>query len=248
MNRLIFFCLAILSLLTASPTAKAQGTPVYDASNFSQMLSQLDSMSRDYQKQLEQLDQAVKQANALTGPRNMGSLNNSALESELRRYLPTTWQETMHMMNAQGLGSAGIGTQSLYNSLTQTFKPLPGSEFLPNDPSGPAAQALDRRSSTTYAAMAASEQAYNNISARIDAYEHMLEELNSTTDLKASVDLQSRIAAENGMILNELIRLQAMQMQQKAAEDNETLTTYRRAASANKYDATKAANAFKTQE
>lgn len=247
MNRLIFCCLTILVFFPA-PKAKAQGTPVYDASNFSQMLSQLDSMSRDYQKQLEQLDQAVKQANAMTGPRNMGSLNNSTLESELRRYLPTTWQETMHMMNAQGLGSAGVGTQSLYNSLTQTFKPLPGSEFLPDDPSGPIAQALDRRNNTTYAAMAASEQAYNNISTRIEAYENMLEELNSTTDLKASVDLQSRIAAENGMILNELIRLQAMQMQQKAAEDNETLTTYRRAATANKYDAAKAANAFKPQE
>ena len=246
MKRFILCCFTIL--LSSSSPASAGGTLVYDASNYSQMISQLESMSRDYQKQLEQLDQAVKQANALTGPRNMGSLNNSALESELRRYLPTTWQETMHMVNAQGLGSAGIGTQSLYKSLTQTFKPLPGSEFLPSDPSGPAAQALDRRSSITYAAMAASEQAYNNIAARIDAYEHMLEELNSTTDLKASVDLQSRITAENGMILNELIRLQTMQMQQKAAEDNETLTTYRRAAAANKYDAAKAANAFKPQE
>lgn len=248
MNRLIFFCLTTLLCSYPHKSVHAGGTLVYDASNYSQMIAQLESMSRDYQRQLEQLDQAVKQANALTGPRNMGSLNNSALESELRRYLPETWQETMQIMNAQGLGSAGAGTQSLYNSLTQTYKPLPGSEFLPDDPSGPAAQALDRRNNTTYAAMAASEQAYNNISGRIETYENMLEELNSTTDLKASVDLQSRIAAENGMILNELIRLQAMQMQQKAAEDNETLTTYRRAATANKYDATKAANAFNLEE
>lgn len=51
--------------------------------------------------------------------------------------------------------------------------------------------------------MAASEQAYNRISNRINTYENMLDELNNTTDLKASVDLQARIA-ENGMILNEL--------------------------------------------
>ena len=239
----------VISLFICVPSAsRAQGIPVYDASSFGQMVTQLESMSKDYQKQLEQLDQAIKQANAITGPRNMGSLNNSSLESELRRYLPTTWEQTMHMMGAQGLGSAGIGTQNVYNALTTTFQPLPGSEFLPSDPTGPIAQALDRRNNTTYAAMAASESAYNNISTRIDSYENMLEELNNTTDLKASVDLQARIAAENGMILNELIRLQAMQIQQKAASDNETLTTYRRATAAHKYDAAKASDAFKPQE
>ena len=50
------------------------------------------------------------------------------------------------------------------------------------------------------------------------------------------------------MILNELIRLQALQIQQNAATDNETLTTYRRATAAHKYDATKAADAFKLEE
>ena len=54
--------------------------------------------------------------------------------------------------------------------------------------------------------MAASEQAYNNIAARIQTYETLLNELNNTTDLKASVDLQARISAENGMILTELMR------------------------------------------
>ncbi len=248
MKRLILPYLVILLFISAPYAAQAQGIPVYDASSFTQMVTQIEAMSKDYQKQLEQLDQAIKQANAITGTRDMGSLNNSPLESELRRYLPTTWQQTMNLMNAPSLGSAGIGTQNIYNTLTTTFQPLPGSEFLPSDPTGPIAQALDRRNNTTYAAMAASEQAYNNISARISAYENMLEELNNTTDLKASVDLQARIAAENGMILNELIRLQAMQIQQKAASDNETLTTYRRATAAHKYDATKAADAFKPEE
>lgn len=248
MKRITLSYLIILLFIYISPAAHAQGIPVYDASSFTQMVTQLESMSKDYQKQMEQLDQAIRQADAITGSRNMGSLNNSSLESELRRYLPTTWEQTMNMMGAQGLGSAGMGTQNIYNTLTSTYQPLPGSEFLPSDPTGPIAQAFDRRNNTTYAAMAASEQAYNRISNRINTYENMLDELNNTTDLKASVDLQARIAAENGMILNELIRLQAMQVQQRAAADNETLTTYRRAAAAHKYDAAKANDAFKPQE
>lgn len=248
MKRIALSTLVVSLLMCVPSMAQAQGIPVYDASSFAQMVSQMEAMSRDYQKQLEQLDQAIKQADAITGTRNMGALNNSSLETELRRYLPTTWAQTMNMMNAQGLGSAGTQTQNIYNSLTTAFQPLPGSEFLPSDPNGPIAQALDRRNNTTYAAMAGSEQAYNDVSARINVYENMLQELNNTTDLKSSVDLQARIAVENGMILNELIRLQAIQIQQKSATDNETLTTYRRATAAHKYDAAKANDAFKPQE
>lgn len=134
--------------------------------------------------------------------------------------------------------------QGIYN----TYQPTSGADLIPADPQGPIARALDRRTGTTYAAMTASEQAYNKIPARIATYETLLNELNSTTDLKASADLQARILAENGLVLNELVRLSAISMQQKAAQDNEILTTYRRAGSANKYDAALAAAAFKLQE
>ncbi len=227
---------------------QAQGIPVYDASSFGQLVSQLESMSKDYQKQLEQLDEAIKQTSAITGTRDMGSLANGALEAELRRYLPNSWQDTMSMINASGLPSGALATQNLFNSLYTTYNPVPGAEYITADPNGPISKALDRRTETTYAAMAASEQAYNSISNRIVTYESLLEELNNTTDLKASVDLQARISAENGMILNELMRLNAIQMQQKASEDNELLTNYRRANSANRYDAAKAAEAFKMED
>ncbi len=248
MKRFVFSYLVISLIIYASSSAQAQGIPVYDASSFTQMVTQLDAMSKDYQKQMEQLEQAIKQADAITGSRNMGSLNNSPVEADLRRYLPTTWEQTLEMMSASGLGNTGSSTQHLYNSLTTTFKPLPGSEFLPSDPAGPISRALDRRNNTTYAAMAASEQAYNGVSNHIDAYENMLKELDNSPDLKASVDLQARIAAENGMLFSEILRLQAMQIQQSSASDNETLTGYRRATTANKYDPSAAANAFKPKE
>lgn len=235
------------TVLLSSPV-KAQGIPVYDAAGFAQLITQLDQMAADYAKQLEQLDQAIKQTNSMTGTRDMGSLANSALESELRQYLPTTWQDTMNMINANGLPSGALNTQSLYNDLYTTYNPISGSDFISSDPNGPIAQALNRRTGTTYAAMAASEQSYNNIANRISTYEYLLDELNQTTDLKASVDLQARISAENGLVLNELMRLNAIQMQQQAAIDNEELTNYRRATTANQYDATKAADAMKLKE
>lgn len=175
----------------------------------------------------------------------MGSLANGSAEADLRRYLPQDWQSTMRMAGADGLTGSAAGTQNLYSSLYTTYAPVTGAAAITRDPTGPMAQALDRKTETIYAAMAASEQAYNTITPRIATYESLLRQLDTTTDLKASVDLQSRIAAENGMILNDLLRLNTIQIQQKAAEDNQQLTTLRQASSANRYDAIKAADAFK---
>jgi type IV secretion system protein VirB5 len=242
------YLLTSLLCLFISFPAFASGIPVYDASTFAQMITQLDQMSKDYQKQLEQLEQAVKQANAMTGTRNMGSFANGAVQSDLRRYLPNTWEETMNMMSAGGLGATATGTQGIYSNLLSTYKPRAGADLMTSDPSGTISKAFDRRSNTTYAAMATAEQSYNSIETRISTYEDMLEELNNTTDLKASVDLGSRISAENGLLMSDLLRMNAIQMQQKSAEDNQSLVSTTRASAANKYDATKAKNIFKEEE
>jgi type IV secretion system protein VirB5 len=242
------FLLISLFCISFTSPAFASGIPVYDASTFTQMVTQLNQMSKDYQKQLEQLEQAVKQANAMTGTRDMGSLANGAAQSDLRRYLPNTWEQTMHMMSAGGLGSTATGTQGIYSNILSTYKPLAGADLMTSDPSGTVAKAFDRRSNTTYAAMATAEQSYNSIESRIGTYEDMLGELNNTTDLKASVDLGSRISAENGLLMSDLLRLNAVQMQQKSAEDNQSLVSTSRASAANKYDASKAATIFKKEE
>lgn len=242
MNR---FYLAFVFIFYFVPTSvNAQGIPVYDATSFAQLVTQLDQMAQDYQNQIEQLDEAFKQTEAITGTRNAGGIVNGLLEQQLREYLPNTWEDTMNIINAPSLPSGALGTQSIYHDLYTTYAPITGAEFMESDPSGVVAQSLDRRTGTTYAAMAASEQAYNNIGARIQIYEQLLNELNNSQDLKASVDLQARIAAENGMILSEVMRLNAIQMQQKAAQDNEILTDYRRSTTANQYDAERAKEAM----
>jgi hypothetical protein len=76
----------------------------------------------------------------------------------------------------------------------------------------------------------------------------MLGEINTTIDLKASVDLQSRISAENGLLMSDFLRLQAIDMQQKSAEGNQTLVNAARASKANRYNASKAATIFKKEK
>lgn len=231
-----------LSILSAaimflqSADAKAQGIPVYDASSFAQLIAQVDAMADDYQKQLEQLEEAVRQSNAITGSRNMGDVANGLLEQQLREYLPNTWQDTMNIINSGNIPTGALGTQSIYNDLYNDYSPLSGADLMPSDPTSNVAKAIDRRTGTTYAALSASEQAYNNVPVRMQTYNTLLNELNNSDDLKTSVDLQARISAENGVALNELMRLNAIRIQQDASIDNETLMNSRRASSFNVYD------------
>jgi type IV secretion system protein VirB5 len=231
---LVILSAAIIFLQSAD--AKAQGIPVYDASSFAQLIAQIDAMADDYQKQLEQLDEAVRQSNAMTGSRNMGDVANGLLEQQLREYLPNTWQDTINIINSGNVPNGALGTQSIYNDLYNDFSPLSGADLMPSDPASNVAKAIDRRTSTTYAALSASEQAYNNVPLRMQTYNTLLSELNNSDDLKTSVDLQARIAAENGVALNELMRLNAIRIQQDASIDNETLMNSRRASSFNVYD------------
>lgn len=151
----IFFFLA--SLLPSLPSP-AQGIPVYDAASYAQLLTQLDQMTKEYQKQIEELSEAIKQTNALTGTRNMGDLANGSLENDLRRYLPNTWKETMDMINATGLNPAGQETQQSFNRLYTAYAPIKGEDLIASAPESSTAKIFNRSTTTTLAAMSAGEE------------------------------------------------------------------------------------------
>jgi len=233
---------ALMTALLVSTAAPAM--IVYDPSNYAESVTQFNQMVKSYQQQLQQLQQQISTTSALTGTRNMGSLLNSPVAADLRRIAPADWQNTMKMGGATGLGSSATQTQGLYNSYYSANAPITGAAAVSKDPTGPVAQSIDRHTQTTYAAMAASESSYNGVEPRTTNYENMLQQLNTTTDLKSSIDLQSRINAENGMAINELVRLNSIEVQQKAAEDNSQLTALKQNAAANHYDPTLAQSAF----
>ena len=236
MNKYIIIAI-LFTLMVFSPyPSKAQGIPVYDASGFTQLIAQLDAMADDYANQIDQLEEAVRQADAITGTRNMGDVANGVFEQQLRQYLPNTWQDTLNMINGALIPNGALGTQNIYSDLYNEYDPLSGATIMASDSTGQLARAIDRRTGTTYAAIAASEQAYNNIPVRMQTYESLLSELNNSDDLKASVDLNARISAENGILMNEIMRLNAIQIQQNSSIDNMQLMENRRAATFNQYD------------
>ncbi len=233
--RLWTACAGLAVCLVPSP-CKANGIPVFDATSVAQAIAQIEQMAKDYELQLEQIDQALANYNAITGGRDLGTLRNSTAEQDLRRALPPELQELIGLNNATSLGAAGLETQSIYNDILTTYDPVTGADLIPSDPGGSVAGAHDRHANTTYAAMAASESAYNNAANRLASYEEMLQKLNTTTDLKESVDLLARITAENGILLNEVMRMQSLQMQLQSTQSGKSLTDIKRLNKARIYD------------
>lgn len=229
--------LLIGSLLIISSPSFSQGIPVYDNASVTQTILQLQEMAEDAQRQLQQIE-------AMTGSRNAGSLSNGAYEQQLKQYLPNTWEETINMINTGSLPSGALGTQGIFAEIYNQYDPIKGIEAYASNPNGSDAILLDRKTGTTVAAMAASEQIFNQTDQRNQIYQNLLAEVSSSADMKNSVDLQARIAAENGMALNELMRQNAMQMQQRAVSDNESLVDLKRASNANKYDPAQANKAM----
>jgi len=236
----------IASFLAIPSSTKAQGIPVIDTSSIAQTLIQIQEMARDYQNQLQQLDTALSTYNSLTGGRDIGDLLNSSPEQDLRRALPTNLQNMIGLNNASGLGASALQTQSIYNDLLTTYNPITGEDLFPSDPTGTLAKSHDRRSQTTTAAMAASETTYNNAASRMQGYETLLGELNTSPDLKSSVDLLARISTENGLLMNEILKLQALQIQLSTTAEGQNITNTRRISNFEIYNTTNAAKSFQT--
>ncbi len=216
---------------------------VYDATSYQQLLAQLQAAEREYSKQLEELDTALAQTNAMTGTRSMGDLMNGALEKELRRSLPQSWDETLNLLSS----NADPQITALYQSYMDEYSPINGAALFKSAPDGNLAKSYERSLQSNLSSMALSEAAFNNTNNKLETLENLLDELNNTQDLKASVDLQARISAENGFLLSELLRLQAIAIQQDASLQGEQFSKRKQSHEAHQFDAGASGEAMRLQ-
>lgn len=213
---------AMTTALTTGATAtSAQGIPVYDNAQNVNQLKEIANMVEQLDRMQKQIERQTEMRDAMSGSRNMGDLLNGSIERDMRRYTPDQLED---LLAGQNLGG---GVQNSYTRLNNEYKPLNASEYDPNGTNHPTSKAYKRQVDTTFAALAASEGAYNNATKRTENYETMLDELNNTADIKAAIDLQTRANIENGMVLNELTRLISLQVQQDAARTNQELADKR---------------------
>ena len=93
--------LVVLFLL--SPLPSFAQIPVTDVANLAEQIVHYSQMLLEYERQFEQLTEAQNQVEAITGNYGLGELLNGDFNRNARRYTPTTWRDTLRILEAGGL-------------------------------------------------------------------------------------------------------------------------------------------------
>ena len=215
--------LALMAIfLATSLSAQAQLT-VIDPANIAENIRQLVQLELQYARQLEELIEARRQVESITGHYGLGELLNSQIYRDARRYTPTTWRDTLRILEAGGLPGSVTDVRNVYSERSESLAIAGAENYNVLNPDAPNAQAFERRRDTNLASQAIAEATYDDTQARMSNYEALMGQIEVTENSKAIADLQARITAENGTSLADLIRIQSVQLQQTSAIEAQQL-------------------------
>ncbi len=158
---------------------------------------------------------AVKQVNSLTSHSGFGALLNGVLEQDLRRFTPASWNDTMDVLTTS-LPASVANLKSAYGNLKSTYNITNGAALYPTDTR--LAGIHDHDLKAALAAASVATGAYDQTTDRATRVEKLMAKIDTSTDIKASADLQNRIQGENVTAMNDLIRVLAAQTQVSASQ------------------------------
>lgn len=171
-------------------------------------------------KDVKNLNEALKevgekQLSAVTGHYNIGNLYNSTSDQAERLWLNDNWQKLLQ--NASGGNAARF--QELLKSYHDKYPMLAQTQITPFNSNTLKAKTYTDNARTNLAGLSVSEYSYNSVQDRIKKLQGLLNQIEQTPNEKASVDLQARILAEIGFVQLELLRLQSVQTQLTATQN-----------------------------
>lgn len=210
--------------LTAAVGSANAGIPVVDVSVLAQSIQQVIAWGQQYSQMVEQIDQMRNQYaqlqstyNSMTGNRGLGTLLNGAIDQAARRYLPADATQIVQLGSGTVAGFASL--QATINRYKTSVTSLPTTWF----PAGsPAANTLSSRVNSLATQQALGEAAYTSNAQRTTDLENMISTIGTANDPKAIAEINARITAQQALIANESIRLQALSyMQQLEQQQNE---------------------------
>jgi len=186
-----------LACSVPAPTAHAQMV-VLDPANLSQQVLHYLNMIKQLTQLQAQLTQLKQQYTSITGIRHMAGI----YQEDFVQKMPRDWKETLQ--GIQGLGKVGSLTKDIFKESSQ----LEGGNFehVAND----VVEQLKKTMMADSNAQALNSQAFDGSGDRFKRIQDLMQKIDSADDLKAITDLNGRLAGENAMLMNEMIKLQAM--------------------------------------
>jgi type IV secretion system protein VirB5 len=170
--------------------------PVFDASNFAQNVMQVKHMLAQLSQMRQQLDQGKAQLNAIKGERGMGRI----VTESSRDYIPRNWREALDM--------GGGDIDALANDIRATAGFLSDADM--ESINAPYRDQVRRNGDAALRGQAMQAAVFERSGERFGRIKILMDRIDQAEDAKAIEDLQARIATEEVMLQNELVRAQAM--------------------------------------
>lgn len=212
MKRHIFVCYLLATLATAAGPVRAQ-IPVTDVANLTQQIQQVMSWVEQLKAMADQYQQLESQYKALTGNRGYGNAFN---DPALQQYLPADWQSAYGQLRSQGLDALSGGAQAFRQQIGDTR-----SCALIADTQ--ARMSCQQAIASPYQTYDVFQQALNVANQKPQQIQQLISLIQGTDDPKAIAELQARIAGEQAVMQNELLKVQLSvqlaQAQNKLAEE-----------------------------
>ena len=196
-----------LAFLLFAGGARAQGVPVIDAGSIAQAISQLKQMQQDYANQLEQLTSLQEQLKSMTGNKAISGILNGALDVAARSSADSLSSIMTGAMTGSAIPGNSAALTTRIDDLKTTFALPDIDTFLSS--TTPQDRALATQAGAGLTAMATAEDTYGRANASMGRVNQLIEGIDGNTDLKASVDYNTRMLGEIAVLLNESLRLQA---------------------------------------
>lgn len=176
--------------------------PVFDASNLSYQIKELQQMAEQVKQLKSQLKLAEQQYKTLTGSRGLGAILHNP---DLLRALPEEWQDIYR-------AHSGI------TGLDETINDIKAAEDLQGGAREQQKNMLERARHKHVFDKALGIEAYAKAHQRLAQIEALMHQINRTHDLKSIGELQARINIEQSQIQNEQLKFQLIQQLQLSEE------------------------------
>jgi type IV secretion system protein VirB5 len=199
---------SLLSLLVITVLASGAIRPaaaqfaVIDVASLTQLIQEYQTLQQELSTAQSQLAQAQAQYVAITGNRGMQNL----LSGTPRNYLPTNWTQLSQVMAGSAGGYPELSSE--VRALMTTNAILTPAQVASLSPTQQAQVTAARQSPAMLQAI--SRTALANSSDRFASLQQLISTIGGAGDEKASLDLTSRITAEQGMLQNEQTKLEAL--------------------------------------
>jgi len=175
---------------------------VIDVASLTQLIQEYQTLQQELATAQNLLGQARAQYAAITGTRGMQNL----LSGTVRNYLPANWSQVSQALSGSSGSFPALAAD--ITTLVNANAVLTPAQVASLSPTEQAELAAARQSAALLGAT--SHAALANSSDRFTSLQQLIGAIGGATDQKAVLDLNARVAAEQGMLQNEATKLQVL--------------------------------------